>query len=133
MLLTKIAQLLTAYSNELLSQKNTWHIQTDCNLQPVHRELIVTGRSHLVHEMEDIYMGSDLLGNIVGCVVLFAGTLYQLFFNKMRYDKDIKQNIDKLTALHNKTNRNQAAITFMFVGLMVSYLILIFGEIYGRK
>jgi hypothetical protein len=131
--LTKIAQLLTAYSNTLLSQKNTRHIHTDCKLQPVNSELSVTGRSHLVHEMEDLYMGSDLLGNIVGCVVLFTGTLYQLFFNKMRYDKDIKRNIDKLTALHNKTDRNHTATTFMFVGLMVSYIIFIFGEIYGRK
>jgi hypothetical protein len=70
----------------------------------------------------------DLIGNVLGLVVLVGKTLYELLGNPQQFKTD-RQSLCEEQALQKKRDRSDVATLITFIVLAISYVLFILPEL----
>lgn len=69
----------------------------------------------------------NLLGNLLALGVVSWKAFYDLRWNSRQYKREVNLGVDPITAATKKRNRSDWATSIAFIGLAISYFILIIG------
>ena len=69
----------------------------------------------------------NTIANVLALITLALKTIYDLIWNKRQYQKQVREGADPLTAAEAKRRRSDISFALTFIGLSISYLLLLIG------
>lgn len=101
--------------------------------EPLRVSLVAMGTNGISLKIGPVKVSQvvNAIGNCIALASVAGKSFYDLYWNKRHFHKDVKAGMASLTAAEQKRKRADIVTSITFVGLAISYLILIIGGFYA--